>query len=514
LWELGNEVAEQQHLDRGGLNVTAEQEVLDKMKEWFIKGGGKLHFVEPKISRTGGAILVSTEALANGEKVISVPLKLVMCKQTARNVLIKKRGKYLGEELAKTFDKDEMWGMAIFLLHEYYKEINGDGSKWGPFLRTLRVRFLTTEIVQQLRGTRAAQLSREWLKTADAFMWWSTGADGPCTPISSICKTKPNENSGDSRFSLHQIRWAYWVVKQNAVKVKQLSTGLEFIALVPFYSMLEKRMSGFGGGVTFDLEGSVNILTGTSGSEGTVVGLDPGNLTDPEFFMRYFRLPDDPNPNNFIPLSLPGALPKGSKFHFCMKGTSRERNKDVCKGAYKSESMFWKTKVLGEWRDKMNLPPRLSELRMWATRLHLYGGQEEMALLSAANQIIAGLPIPVEQMPAEEQLMLMGGSEASRAITLIQEKMSQEDRPPPQLYTAPDPSEDPEAQRAMEAIATLAVQAQNVMATGNVLLNATMAVLNHTRDFFLHGVLPNAGLDELDGTCQIVFKKVITFHQM
>lgn len=24
---------------------------------------------------------------------------------------------------------------------------------------------------------------------------------------------------------------------------------------------------------------------------------------------------------------------------------------------------------------------------MWATRLHLYGGKEEMALLSAANQV-------------------------------------------------------------------------------------------------------------------------------
>lgn len=45
---------------------------------------------------------------------------------------------------------------------------------------------------------------------------------------------------------------------------------------------------------------------------------------------------------------------------------------------------------------------------MWATRLHLYGGKEEMALLSAANQLIAGLPISVDDMPAEEQLMLMG----------------------------------------------------------------------------------------------------------
>lgn len=72
------------------------------------------------------------------------------------------------------------------------------------------------------------------------------------------------------------------------------------------------------------------------------------------------------------------------------------------------------------------------------------------------------------------------------------------DRPPPQLYSAPDPSEDWEAQRGMENLAMLAVQAQKVISSGNVVLNATQVVLNATRDFFVHGVLPMAGLDELD----------------
>jgi hypothetical protein len=67
--------------------------------------------------------------------------------------------------------------------------------------------------------------------------------------------------------------------------------------------------------------------------------------------------------------------------------------------------MFWKSKVLTEWRQMLNLPPRMQELRMWATRLHLYGGKEEMDLLSSANKAIAGLPLSVDQMPAEEQLM-------------------------------------------------------------------------------------------------------------
>ena len=62
---------------------------------------------------------------------------------------------------------------------------------------------------------------------------------------------------------------------------------------------------------------------------------------------------------------------------------------------------------------------------MWATRLHLYGGKEEMALLSAANQLIAGLPIPVDQMSAEEQLMLMGLPTPTKTHTHTQTQIAQ-----------------------------------------------------------------------------------------
>jgi hypothetical protein len=50
----------------------------------------------------------------------------------------------------------------------------------------------------------------------------------------------------------------------------------------------------------------------------------------------------------------------------------------------------------------------------------------------------------------------------------------------------------------MQNLAALALQAQSAIASGNIALNATQAVLNRTKDFFLHGVLPMAGLDELD----------------
>ncbi len=247
-------------------------------------------------------------------------------------------------------------------------------------------------------------------------------------------------------------------MQQNAVKIRQIATGLEFIALVPYYNMLEKR-AGIGGSVTFDLDGryslthlttyslthltiyslthltiyslSVGIRVGRGFSEGSSIGIQPGNYTDNEYFLRYLAVGSEPNPHNYIKLSLPGAIPEGSKFHYCVKGTAKQMRSDACMGSYKSDSLMWRSSVLGDWllthslthsltgllthslthllrRKQMNLPPRLGDIRMLANKLHLYGGDEEQQLLNAANHLVAGLPLPVDQMPAEEQLMMMG----------------------------------------------------------------------------------------------------------
>ena len=527
LWELGTEFAEQRQEEMGGVNVTTEESLTGNLQAWFEQQGGRLNFVAPHVNnrtRARPPTLVSTESIEEGEAVVKMPFRLIMCRQTARNVLIGKSGRYLGEELSKTFERNEVWGLAIFLLHEYYKEVNGGGSKWGPFLRTLRMRYLSTSVMQALRGTVASALSREWIKSSDKFMWWSIGMDGPCVPTLKICHTKPRESGGggDSRYNIHQIRWAYWIVKQNAVRVRQASTGLSFLALVPFFPMMDKALESEGGaggagggegegGVVFELDGTVTIRAAKSvlGSEEPVPVL-PGRFSDAEFFLRYMSLPAaaTTGSTNFISLKLPGTLPKGSKFLYCLKGTQKQRGSDECTGNFRAEAMFWKSQVLAEWRRSMNLPPRMQELRMWATRLHLYGAEpEEARLQSAVNHVIAGLPIPVEDMSAEEQLMLMGaaGSTSEAAVMLRSGGNNGEAPAPPQLYSAPDAQEDPEAQRAMEELAFLAAQAQNSIVAGNVLLNATMAVLNRTRDFFQHGVLPMAGLDELD---ELLLKKI------
>lgn len=352
-------------------------------------------------------------------------------------------------------------------MHEYYKETAGDGSKWGPFIRSLKVRFLTTETLQAIKGTTAGELSVEWMKDADEFAKWSTGHDGPCNPTTYICRTKPKERTGDNRFSMHQIRWAYWVVKQNAVRVTQKHTGNSYMAMVPFYNMVEKRL-GSGGFVSLERDNSVQVKVGEryspkSGSNvidveeddidallnanmndndpivveedngpklasysdysaENIIAIHPGDINDAEFFMRYLTVPEDANPNNAIKLNLPGTLPRGNLHLLCLKDPKAARRNDKCKGGeFRSGSVFWQSETLTKWRKEMNLPPRMSQLMHAANKLHLFGDdKEEQKKMSAANSLTAGLPLSLDEMSAEEQLLLMGLAQSNEeAVEMI-----------------------------------------------------------------------------------------------
>jgi hypothetical protein len=50
-------------------------------------------------------------------------------------------------------------------------------------------------------------------------------------------------------------------------------------------------------------------------------------------------------------------------------------------------------------------------------------------------------------------------------------------------------------------------QVHQSISFGNIVGNATKKVLNQTREFFQHGVMPKAGLDELD---EFILKKMGT----
>lgn len=108
MWELGSEVAENEYITNGGLNVTLEEQLLTNLSTWFEAGGGKLRLVRPTVNKETGINLVALEDLEAGEAVIQIPIKLALCRISARNVLIKSKGKYLGEELKKTFEKNEV----------------------------------------------------------------------------------------------------------------------------------------------------------------------------------------------------------------------------------------------------------------------------------------------------------------------------------------------------------------------------------------------------------------------
>lgn len=108
LWELGSAVMEAKQVAQGGMNLTMENDLLDNMKEWFEKGGGAMRYAKAVAEPTTGFQLQASEEIQSNEAILSVPVKLTMCRITARNVLISNRGKYLGAELKSTFEKNEV----------------------------------------------------------------------------------------------------------------------------------------------------------------------------------------------------------------------------------------------------------------------------------------------------------------------------------------------------------------------------------------------------------------------
>ena len=109
-WELGAEMLQKRQRAEGGMNVTQEGLLLTSLTRWLEAHGGSLSLVSPSHSRARGLVLDATEKLHEGDVVLSVPFKTLMCRQTARNVLVGQRsGRYLGEELSKAFERDETW---------------------------------------------------------------------------------------------------------------------------------------------------------------------------------------------------------------------------------------------------------------------------------------------------------------------------------------------------------------------------------------------------------------------
>ena len=67
----------------------------------------------------------------------------------------------------------------------------------------------------------------------------------------------------------------------------------------------------------------------------------------------------------------------------------------------------------------------------------------------------------------------------------------------PQLYTALDPEEDERAMKAVEEMSDAMMQLQEAVAAAHT-DPSILKVINQTKDFFLYGIQPTRGLDDVD----------------
>uniref|UniRef100_A0A7S1CJE0 Rubisco LSMT substrate-binding domain-containing protein n=1 Tax=Bicosoecida sp. CB-2014 TaxID=1486930 RepID=A0A7S1CJE0_9STRA len=489
-----------------GLTPEERAAAAEKMLEWFEEGGGRVNYAEfvtkeqmaelalsvPEMdvaSRDGrGDALVSTEEVAEGEVVVTMPLKLSLSRVSARNV--KARRGYLRDALKPAFERKQEWGLALLLLHEHFKEINRGGSKWGPFVRTLRARMLTSDVIEVLRASYAGEELRKVEDDATAMEDWMR-REHYCLHHD-VCMKK-DDIGGFGSFTKADVRWALWTVHQNSVWIRKTTNNERFLAIVPYLRLLRHSRMSVGSGIRLDLDNNLRISVGAHAA-GVPLTFDYGPLTDSETMLRHQWVngcdegaetgatgstesgtdADEEgwcgNPDTGMILDIPGA------------GGSRD-------------DMFWQLDELRRWRKELRLPPRLSDLWRSTEQLQIFGeDEEEQRLLSGANAIYAGLPLGQDSATAEEQLELLRGVSEHDAQVMVLGDHAMESA---QLYAAPDFEDDPRLEDAANDLAASVDQLRAAVAAG-IKENATASVVNKTQNFLKHGVMPYRGLDELD----------------
>ena len=89
---------------------------------------------------------------------LRVPASPTLSPVTVRN--LRSNHHSVGEHLKKLYGADPERALAIFLLHEWLKEHMGEGSKWGPYLRTLRSPAMGRAALRAMAGTYASEVHR------------------------------------------------------------------------------------------------------------------------------------------------------------------------------------------------------------------------------------------------------------------------------------------------------------------------------------------------------------------
>ena len=275
-WRLATEkLAREMKINR--TNSTLRKELIQKnkfptlhdkgMMEWFNAGGGKLSYVEHGVSSATSSSttssmrrLLATESIEEGDTILEVPLKLIMNQLTCHQVKTQ-RGRYLGELFGGAISgKYSDWGLAGFLLVELKK---GEESKWWPFIRTLKMRVMTTDVLLELEGTYSGKMLAQWESEAEDAQKYLDKVIDHKDPMGEI----------KGAWSLRKdMRWALWVVRRHAVWVYKPKTLKKILSLVPFAHLL-KHKNKAGGTILMGLDKIIRVQIGIEHNVGDVIGI-------------------------------------------------------------------------------------------------------------------------------------------------------------------------------------------------------------------------------------------------
>jgi len=100
-------------------------------------------------------------------------------------------------------------------------------------------------------------------------------------------------------------------------------------------------------------------------------------------------------------------------------------------------------------------------------------------------------------MTAEEVLMLSYGVQDAKQAQLMVRGEDEVGLVPQQLYSVPDIEDDEKVAEYTTNLADAAVQLQHAVAAGHK-DKSTLKVINETSNFYLHGIKPHSGLDDID----------------
>ena len=455
-------------------NETAIDEAYDAMQTWFESKGGAMRGV--RVSRVPGkpgdgrGLVADEGGVEAGARYLRVPASLTLSLVTSRN--LRSNRKSVGDDLKKLYAADPERALAVFLLHEWLKEHGGEGSRWGPYLRTLRSPALGRATLRAMAGTYASEVHAEYrseaTRAADEIQMTF------CLQAASLCARRPGE-VGTGTHTRDDFRWALGVVRARAIWVQKRTTGDAFLALVPFLDMLPHHPRA-GGEAVMELDSAVSVTAGGAAQAGAEMAIarEARGVTDAESLCRWHHITPGPNERNGVRLKLPGADVTGAAVHK-------------------------KVMLLKQWRKEMAMPPRGSDLWRSAAALGLYGdGDEELEAMKTQNSQSARIgrgdgfaalaPNGEGGLTVEEELMLTGqaatpGEAASVAATFVGLPSvpfaGGDERGAPKknfmLYAVPDVDEPggdaPELDDARKELARAAMQTQAAAAFGEYVMN-------------------------------------------